>query len=124
MLLVIILAWLSVAKSLDSQFSALRREEELEKEMERVAVVKIQVVAKDEDGNGSLASVPLLNQTAGGDSSRDVAFRILESINKVKLRGLQGVFQDTLEVETRIYVCDIKPQMLNVGRQHALEKGK
>ncbi|BAT98597.1 hypothetical protein LR48_Vigan406s008400 [Vigna angularis] len=58
---------------------------------------------------------------AGGTG--DVAFRILESINKVKLRGLQGVFQDTLEAETRIYVCDINPQMLNVGRQRALEKG-
>ncbi|XP_047166925.1 2-methoxy-6-polyprenyl-1,4-benzoquinol methylase, mitochondrial [Vigna umbellata] len=58
---------------------------------------------------------------AGGTG--DVAFRILESINKVKLRGLQDVFQDTLEAETRIYVCDINPQMLNVGRQRALEKG-
>ncbi|XP_014515758.1 2-methoxy-6-polyprenyl-1,4-benzoquinol methylase, mitochondrial [Vigna radiata var. radiata] len=58
---------------------------------------------------------------AGGTG--DVAFRILESINKVKLRGLQGVFQDTLEAETRIYVCDINPQMLNVGRERALEKG-
>lgn len=68
-LLVIVLAWLSAAKSLDSQFSTLRREEELEKEMERAAAVKIPVVAKDEDGNGSLASVPLLNPTTGGDSS-------------------------------------------------------
>ncbi|QCE02133.1 2-methoxy-6-polyprenyl-1,4-benzoquinol methylase, mitochondrial [Vigna unguiculata] len=58
---------------------------------------------------------------AGGTG--DVAFRILESINKVKLRGLQGVFQDTLEAETQIYVCDINPKMLNVGRQRALEKG-
>jgi len=58
------------------------------------------------------------------DFTGDVAFRILESINKVKLRGLQGVFQDTLEAETQIYVCDINPKMLNVGRQRALEKGK
>ena len=49
--------------------SALRREEELEKEMERAAAVKIPVVAKDEDGNGSLKSVPLLNPTAGDSSS-------------------------------------------------------
>ncbi|EOY26597.1 TLC ATP/ADP transporter isoform 3, partial [Theobroma cacao] len=34
-LLVIVLAWLSAAKSLDTQFTALRKEEELEKEMER-----------------------------------------------------------------------------------------
>jgi len=58
------------------------------------------------------------------DFTGDVAFRILESINKVKLRGLQGVFQDTLEAETQIYVCDINPNMLNVGKQRALEKGK
>ncbi|CAJ1951329.1 unnamed protein product [Sphenostylis stenocarpa] len=58
---------------------------------------------------------------AGGTG--DVAFRILENINKVKLRGLQGVLQDTLEAETQIYVCDINPKMLNVGKQRALEKG-
>ncbi|ESW22691.1 hypothetical protein PHAVU_005G174000 [Phaseolus vulgaris] len=68
-LLVIVLAWLAAAKSLDSQFTDLRREEDLEREMERAAAVKIPVVAKDEDGNGSLASVPLLNPTTGGDSS-------------------------------------------------------
>ncbi|KHN22476.1 ADP,ATP carrier protein 1, chloroplastic-like [Glycine soja] len=68
-LLVIVLVWLSAAKSLDTQFTALRREEELEKEMERAAAVKIPVVAKDEDENGSLKSVPLLNPTAGDSSS-------------------------------------------------------
>ncbi|RDX90602.1 hypothetical protein CR513_27514, partial [Mucuna pruriens] len=68
-LLVIVLAWLLAAKSLDTQFTALRQEEELEKEMERAAAVKIPVVANSEDGNGSLASVPLLNPTAGDSSS-------------------------------------------------------
>lgn len=58
------------------------------------------------------------------DFTGDVAFRILDSINKVKLRGLQGVSQDTLEAETQINVCDINPKMLNVGRQRASEKGK
>ncbi|CBI36236.3 unnamed protein product, partial [Vitis vinifera] len=66
-LMVIVVAWLAAAKSLDTQFTALRREEELEKEMER-ATVKIPVVAQDESGNGSLASDPALNP-AGGDSS-------------------------------------------------------
>lgn len=65
--MVIVLAWLAAAKSLDSQFTALRQEEELEKEMERAAV-KIPVVAQEESGNGSLASGPALNP-AGGDSS-------------------------------------------------------
>ena len=66
-LMVIVLAWLAAARSLDSQFTALRQEEELEKEMERAAV-KIPVVARDESGNGSLANGPALNP-AGGDSS-------------------------------------------------------
>ncbi|OIW11913.1 hypothetical protein TanjilG_18186 [Lupinus angustifolius] len=56
-LLVIVLAWLAAAKSLDTQFTALRREEELEKEMERADALKIPVVAENsEGGNGFSAS--------------------------------------------------------------------
>lgn len=66
-LMVIVLAWLGAAKSLDTQFTALRQEEELEKEMERAAV-KIPVVSQNEDGNGSLTSGQALN-SATGDSS-------------------------------------------------------
>ncbi|XP_027344846.1 2-methoxy-6-polyprenyl-1,4-benzoquinol methylase, mitochondrial [Abrus precatorius] len=58
---------------------------------------------------------------AGGTG--DVAFRILENINRVKQRELRRVFNDTVEEETRIYVCDINPNMLNVGKQRAFEKG-
>lgn len=65
-LLVIVLAWLGAAKSLDTQFTTLRREEELDKEMERAAAVKIPVVAENASGNGSLASGSPL---PGGDSS-------------------------------------------------------
>ncbi|KAJ0775975.1 putative ADP/ATP carrier protein, bacterial type [Helianthus annuus] len=54
-LLVIVLAWLGAAKSLDTQFTALRREEELEKEMERAAV-KIPIVSSNVDANGSVGS--------------------------------------------------------------------
>ncbi|XP_050232038.1 plastidic ATP/ADP-transporter [Mercurialis annua] len=50
-LLVIVLLWLGAARSLDTQFTALRREEELEKEMERAAV-KIPVVSQESE-NGS-----------------------------------------------------------------------
>ncbi|KAK4479634.1 hypothetical protein RD792_015160 [Penstemon davidsonii] len=68
-LLVIVLAWLGAAKSLDGQFTALRQEEELEKEMERAAAVKIPVVSSsNESGNGTFASESELNPT-GGDSS-------------------------------------------------------
>ncbi|KAF7123462.1 hypothetical protein RHSIM_Rhsim12G0194900 [Rhododendron simsii] len=67
-LLVIVLAWLAAAKSLDTQFTALRQEEELEKEMERAAV-KIPVLAEEkEGGNGSFVGGPALNPT-GGDST-------------------------------------------------------
>ncbi|KAL0319183.1 UNVERIFIED_CONTAM: Plastidic ATP/ADP-transporter [Sesamum angustifolium] len=58
-LLVIVLAWLGAAKSLDGQFTALRQEEELEKEMERAAV-KIPIVSPNETGNGTLADGPTL----------------------------------------------------------------
>ncbi|KAH1114159.1 hypothetical protein J1N35_007537 [Gossypium stocksii] len=61
-LLVIVLAWLAAAKSLDTQFTALRQEEELEKEMERAAV-KIPVVS--ETRNGTFAGGSLQNQAAG-----------------------------------------------------------
>ncbi|PSS17890.1 Plastidic ATP/ADP-transporter like [Actinidia chinensis var. chinensis] len=67
-LLVIVLAWLAAAKSLDTQFTALRREEELETEMER-AVMKVPVVAETESGNGSPVSVSALDPTAGESPS-------------------------------------------------------
>ncbi|CAK9324608.1 unnamed protein product [Citrullus colocynthis] len=67
-LLVIVLAWLGAARSLDSQFTALRREEELEKELERSAV-KIPVVSQNDGDNGSLATRSPLNPTTGDSSS-------------------------------------------------------
>ncbi|XP_022997881.1 plastidic ATP/ADP-transporter-like [Cucurbita maxima] len=68
-LLVIVLAWLGAARSLDSQFTALRKEEELEKEMERSAV-KIPVLSKNDSENGSLAtSGTPLNPTKGDSPS-------------------------------------------------------
>lgn len=66
-LLLIVGAWLAAARSLDGQFTALRREEELEKEMERAAV-KIPVVPQNESGNGSFAPGPVLNPS-GSDAS-------------------------------------------------------
>ncbi|KAH0690898.1 hypothetical protein KY289_018256 [Solanum tuberosum] len=66
-LLVIVLAWLGAARSLDGQFTALRREEEIEKEMER-AEVKIPIVSQDESGNGSLTSDSSSLNPTGGDS--------------------------------------------------------
>lgn len=53
----------------------------------------------------------------------DVAFRILESINSVRRRALQDMSEDNLQEETQIYVCDINPNMLNVGKMRAQERG-
>ncbi|KAJ6844489.1 2-methoxy-6-polyprenyl-1,4-benzoquinol methylase, mitochondrial [Iris pallida] len=57
---------------------------------------------------------------AGGTG--DVAFRILENINSVSRRATQDGITDA-EDETRLYVCDINPNMLNVGRKRAAERG-
>lgn len=58
---------------------------------------------------------------AGGTG--DVAFRILDTINSVNRRALRDVFEDNLQEETQIYVCDINPNMLNVGKKRAQERG-
>ncbi|TQE03624.1 hypothetical protein C1H46_010755 [Malus baccata] len=58
---------------------------------------------------------------AGGTG--DVAFRILDSVNSVRRRAMQDVLEDDLQEETKIYVCDINPDMLNVGKKRALERG-
>ncbi|KAI5647650.1 hypothetical protein M9H77_33655 [Catharanthus roseus] len=58
---------------------------------------------------------------AGGTG--DVAFRILERINSVSRRAMRDAFEENLLEETKIYVCDINPNMLNVGQKRAAERG-
>ncbi|XP_039157477.1 LOW QUALITY PROTEIN: 2-methoxy-6-polyprenyl-1,4-benzoquinol methylase, mitochondrial-like [Eucalyptus grandis] len=58
---------------------------------------------------------------AGGTG--DVAFRILEDINSTRHRALQDATEDYLHEETQIYICDINPNMLNVGKKRAIERG-
>ncbi|GER51619.1 ubiquinone/menaquinone biosynthesisC-methyltransferase UbiE [Striga asiatica] len=58
---------------------------------------------------------------AGGTG--DVAFRILESINSVRHRAMRDIHDDNLLEETQIFVCDINPNMLNVGKKRAQERG-
>lgn len=41
----------------------------------------------------------------------------------MKRRALRKVDEESLE-ETQIYVCDINPNMLNVGKQRAAERGE
>lgn len=57
---------------------------------------------------------------AGGTG--DVAFRILESIKSANHRAMLGG-QTDCDKETNIYVCDINPNMLNVGKKRAIEQG-
>lgn len=56
--------------------------------------------------------------------SGDVAFRILETVNSIRRRAMQDVLEDDLQEETKIYACDINPNMLNVGKKRALERGQ
>lgn len=58
---------------------------------------------------------------AGGTG--DVAFRILEHIHSVRRRALQDSSEEDLLEDTKVYVCDINPNMLNVGKKRALEQG-
>lgn len=58
---------------------------------------------------------------AGGTG--DVAFKILDTINNTKLQIMQDGLQDDLQEETQIYVCDINPNMLNVGKERAIKRG-
>ncbi|GAB2269459.1 hypothetical protein Dimus_004377 [Dionaea muscipula] len=67
-LMVIVTAWLAAARSLDKQFTELRREEELEKEMER-AQIKIPIVAENSSStNGPLGSESSVGDTYGSSS--------------------------------------------------------
>ncbi|KAL3625172.1 2-hexaprenyl-6-methoxy-1,4-benzoquinone methyltransferase [Castilleja foliolosa] len=58
---------------------------------------------------------------AGGTG--DVAFRILDSINNVGRRAMRDIHDDNVLDETQIFVCDINPNMLNVGKKRAQERG-
>ncbi|XP_051113980.1 2-methoxy-6-polyprenyl-1,4-benzoquinol methylase, mitochondrial [Andrographis paniculata] len=58
---------------------------------------------------------------AGGTG--DVAFRIMENIYDVPDRALRNVQDDSLLEETKIFVCDINPHMLKVGKKRAEERG-
>ncbi|KAL0315965.1 UNVERIFIED_CONTAM: 2-methoxy-6-polyprenyl-1,4-benzoquinol methylase, mitochondrial [Sesamum radiatum] len=58
---------------------------------------------------------------AGGTG--DVAFRILEHINSVGHRAMRDTEDDNLLEGTKIFVCDINPNMLNVGKKRAQERG-
>ncbi|WRX34281.1 UbiE/COQ5 methyltransferase - like 4, partial [Theobroma cacao] len=52
----------------------------------------------------------------------DVAFRILDAINRIKSWPMHQLHDDLLE-EAQIYVCDINPNMLDVGKKRATERG-
>ncbi|XP_078158722.1 S-adenosyl-L-methionine-dependent methyltransferases superfamily protein isoform X2 [Carex rostrata] len=57
---------------------------------------------------------------AGGTG--DVAFRVLDSIKSVSRRAIEGTLPE-VEEETQIYICDINPKMLSVGKKRAADRG-
>lgn len=42
----------------------------------------------------------------------------------MKRRAMQDVREDDLQEQTQVYVCDINPHMLSVGKKRATERGK
>ncbi|ERN06957.1 hypothetical protein AMTRI_Chr13g85930 [Amborella trichopoda] len=70
-----------------------------------------------------LAPFPGMKHLDVAGGTGDIAFRVLESINGVKRRALQDGLEDNSEDETRVFVCDINPAMLSVGKKHAIERG-
>ncbi|KAF8086404.1 hypothetical protein N665_0627s0015 [Sinapis alba] len=70
---------------------------------------------------GKLSPFPGMKHLDVAGGTGDVAFRIFDSINSVKRRALRKVDEASLE-ETQIFVCDINPNMLNVGKQRAAER--
>ncbi|KAG6539214.1 hypothetical protein ZIOFF_004367 [Zingiber officinale] len=57
---------------------------------------------------------------AGGTG--DIAFRVLESIRGVSHKAMHDSFAET-EGQTQIFICDINPNMLNIGKKRATERG-
>jgi len=59
---------------------------------------------------------------AGGTG--DIAFRVLEAIHSLERQRISVVAVDEdAEDETRVFICDINPAMLDVGRRRAIAKG-
>ncbi|KAF6163474.1 hypothetical protein GIB67_029323, partial [Kingdonia uniflora] len=52
----------------------------------------------------------------------DVAFKILENVNSISYRALQHGLEDDLQGETEIYICDINPNVLSIGKKRAMER--
>ena len=54
----------------------------------------------------------------------DVAFRVVDAIRKAEQRVRGSTLADADEEDrTRVYVCDINPNMLEVGKKRAKERG-
>lgn len=55
----------------------------------------------------------------------DVAFRVVEAIKKAEQRIRGSTLADADEEDrTRVYVCDINPNMLEIGKKRAKERGE
>lgn len=55
----------------------------------------------------------------------DVAFRVVNAIQKAEQRVPGNTLGSVDEEDrTKVYVCDINPNMLEVGKKRAKERGK
>lgn len=58
------------------------------------------------------------------NSAGDVAFRVVDAIQKAEQRVRGDKLSDADEEDrTKVYVCDINPNMLEVGKTRAKERG-
>ncbi|GFQ00755.1 2-methoxy-6-polyprenyl-1 4-benzoquinol methylase mitochondrial [Phtheirospermum japonicum] len=53
----------------------------------------------------------------------DEWYKILNSIKSVGRRAMRDIHDDNVLDETQIFVCDINPNMLNVGKKKSQERG-
>lgn len=58
------------------------------------------------------------------DMAGDVAFRVIDAVHRAEQRYPGKALADAdVEDQTRVYVCDINRNMLEVGKQRARERG-
>ncbi|KAG0590691.1 hypothetical protein M758_1G085600 [Ceratodon purpureus] len=71
-----------------------------------------------------LAPFPGMQHLDVAGGTGDVAFRVVDAIQKAEQRVPGTTLADADEEDqTRVYVCDINPNMLEVGKKRAKERG-
>lgn len=71
-----------------------------------------------------LAPFPGMQHLDVAGGTGDVAFRVVDAIQKAEQRVRGSALADADEEDlTRVYVCDINPSMLEIGKQRAKKRG-